>query len=89
MECKKGSRFWRKDYEYSLGFWSEVAVNKWRYIFCSVAWIKEMNMLLQASLWVCWQEIVGIFFQWSKVRSLHREERCQSQRFEENKHFKK
>lgn len=25
-ECKKGNRFWRKGDEYSLGFWSEVAM---------------------------------------------------------------
>lgn len=25
-ECKKGSRFWRKGNDYSLGFWTEVSV---------------------------------------------------------------
>lgn len=44
-ECKKGSRFWRKGNEYSLGFCTEVAVkySSGDIRFCSVGWIKEMN----------------------------------------------
>ena len=44
-EYKKGSRFWRKDNEHSLGIWSEVAMkySSGDTRFYSVAWIKEMN----------------------------------------------
>lgn len=68
-ECKKGSRFWRKGNEYSLGFWSEVAIkySSGDICFCSVAWMKEMNGCYCRQ--VCGFVGRNLFFQRTKKRS--------------------